>query len=442
MDSAGNEEPMRSGENFDISAEVFRGVRARLSDRAASLSHAVDAYRRVGRIPYLRVIQSAASREVDVEDSQTGESRAMLMFGSNNYLGLASHPYIKQEVIKAISKWGTGIGGPPFLNGYLSQSRALEERLADFKGKQACMLFSSGFSANLALGSSLFQRRDAVFYDEYSHASFFDGLKLARLRAKRFKHNDLTALRTALGEAKGEPDADTYVAVEGVYSMDGDLAPLDKIVEICRDAGALTVIDDAHGSGVLGANGRGTAEHFGVEGAIDIVMGTFSKTLAVNGGFLCASSDIIEYARWLSRPYMFSAALPPSTIAAVSAGLDVIEREPERRDQLWNNIRYAVSSINSLSWDLKVSTQSAILILPAPQSMNVRRANGVFSDEGIFLNPVEFPAVPKDNQRFRISLMAIHTVSDIDRLVAAIDKVWTLWSDGALGDDGKGAPWE
>lgn len=424
------------GENFDISAEVFRGKRASLATRAKLLQEAVSTYEKAGKIAYLRVIRSAASREVMVEDSATGAVRPMLMFGSNNYLGLTSHPYVKEKVLDAIDKWGTGIGGPPFLNAYSSQTRDLEERIADLKGQEDCLIYSSGYSANLAIASSLFQIRDNLLFDEYSHASLVDGIRLARVRPKRFAHNDLDHLQELLNSAKRDACSDIFVAVEGVYSMDGDVAPLDRIAPICRRAGAMLVVDDAHGTGVLGSNGGGTAEHFGVSSSVDVSMSTFSKALAVTGACISASREIITYLRWLSRPYMFSSALPPSALAAVSAGLDIIQNEPDLRLRLWDNIHYTAESLNALPWHFDIRPQTAIIILPAPPGMNVRRASAIFAAQNIFINPVEYPAVPANQERFRISIMATHEPEDIDRLTEAIDIIWRLWDQGELESDG------
>lgn len=429
----------RTGENFDLGADLFGASEARLNERAKSLSALVSAGDAHGRVGYMRVIRSAADREVVVEDRRDGQLRRMLMFGSNNYLGLASHPHVRQRAHEAIERWGTGIGGPPFLNGYLAQTRDLEHRIAAEKGFEACAIFSSGFSANLGVSAGLFTSRDRVLYDEHSHASFYDGLRLARAKAWRFPHNDVQCLETMLGDMAARAGGDRFVAVEGVYSMDGDVAPLDRIVEICRAGDAMLIVDDAHGLGVLGETGKGICEHFGVSADVDIYVGTFSKALAVSGGFVCGSRDIVDYLRWMARPYMFSAAMPPQTVAAADAGLDVIAAEPERRHRLWDNVRTAAAALNSLAWKPEISPQSAILVVPAPAGMDIRWAQSVLHDAGIFVNPVEFPAVPREKQRFRVSLMATHTTDDIDRLAEAFDGLWRLWQSG-VGPEAMGEP--
>ncbi len=220
------------------------------------------------------------------------------------------------------------MGGPPLLNGYTALHRELEERLAALKGCESAMLFSSGYGANIGLVTALVNQRDRVFYDAYSHASFCDGIKMAGVQSRHFPHNDIDRMERML-EACSGADHDVFVGVEGVYSMDGDLAPLDRLTQICRERGAILLLDDAHGTGVMGKTGRGSAEHFGVEGLVDITMGTFSKTFATTGGFIASTGPIIEYLRYFARSYMFSASLPPVVAAAVIAGLDVIEQEPE-----------------------------------------------------------------------------------------------------------------
>lgn len=419
----------RSGENFDPASLFDKQRNLNLAQRAAYIDTMVRNDRALGRMPYHRVIGSAADREVLVHDHDAPVARRMLMFGSNNYLGLANHPRVRERVLQAIRTYGTGIGGPPFLNGYLRITRELEERLAAHKEQEDALIYSSGFSANLALPSALSRRTDRVYYDEYSHASLFDGLRLGGIPAKRFAHNDVTHLESLLAQEK-PAGRDVFVAVEGVYSMDGDLAPLDRIVPLCRRHGAISVVDDAHGTGVIGARGHGAGEHFGVAADIDVLMGTFSKTLAVSGGFVCASRPLIEYLRWMSRSYMFSAALAPPTIAAVHGALDVIEAEPERMEALRQNVAYTVASLNALPWGFCIDTPSAILIVPTPADMDIKAACGLLHEEGLFVNPVHYPAVPHGQERFRISLMSTHTRADIDRLVEVIDRIWREHEQG------------
>lgn len=371
---------------------------------------------------HLRCISSPADREVKVVDSYTGEVRSMLMFGSNNYLGLANHPFVKEFVQKIIEKFGAGIGGPPLLNGYTALHRELEERLAHLKGTEDALIFSSGYGANVGLVSALMNNEDLVVHDSYSHASFHDGIKMSGAQAVHFSHNDVELLEQTLERTQSMNFKDRFVGVEGVYSMDGDVAPLDKIVPICKRNNAILIVDDAHGTGVMGKKGSGTAEHFGLEDEVDIIMGTFSKTFAVTGGFVAASKSIINYLRFFARSYMFSASLPPTVVATVLAALYVMEKEPELVNKLKDNINYTTQCLTQLGFP--ANSLTPIFPLRVPVNMNIRDASFKFHQKGIFINSIEYPAVPKSQQRFRISIMATHTKEDIDRLMEAISEIW------------------
>jgi glycine C-acetyltransferase len=417
------------GESFDLHLFVSGGERLPLQERVARFQARFAALPPEQRLSYRRVVTSPADREVEVIDPRTGAPRRMLMFGSNNYLGLANHPYVRAAVAAAIDRFGVGLGGPPLLNGTTRLHQELEERLSALKHAEATALFASGYGANVGLVTALADpRQDAVIFDEYSHASLVDAVRMAGLRPMTFPHNDVDALAAALTDP-GTRRGDTFVGVEGVYSMDGDLAPLDRIVPLCRQHGAFLVLDDAHGTGVLGEGGSGAASHFGVAGQVDITMGTFSKAFGMAGGFVSASRPLVEYLRFFARSYMFSASLPPVVVAAVLAGLDVLEREPERIERLRGNVRYAAAALARLG--LRLAPEAAILTLRAPRGMDVRRAAARFHEAGIFLNSVEYPAVPRDEQRLRISLMASHTRGDIDRLVGRIEEIWLHGEEGA-----------
>ena len=394
-----------------------------LQERVTTFTAYSDEARRRGANTYARMVISPADRKVVIQDPFTGELRPMLMFASNNYLGLANHPHVKEKVKSAIDQYGVGLGGPPLLNGYTKLMSELEERLAALKGKPSALVFSSGYGANLGLICALVKENDRVLFDELSHASFWDGLRLGGVQADPFAHNDTGTLEALLKE-NSKKALNLFVGVEGVYSMDGDLAPLGKIVDLCHRYGAILWLDDAHGTGILGEHGGGTAEELGVEEQIDITMGTFSKVFSVTGGFLAASRETIEYIRYFARSYIFSAALPPVALAAVLAGLDVMEREPERRTELRNISRYAVEKLRRFGFS--VEPQAAIISIRVPHWMNIRRANYLIHQRGIFLNAIEFPAVPEDQQRFRISMMVNHREEDIDLLAAVLEEVWEL----------------
>ena len=387
-----NAEEYNGGENFDLRKMLLKGTKLKLKDKAEYFSRFINDLTENKQMQHMRCISSAADREVQVIDRYSGRRRKMIMFGSNNYLGLANHPYVKKKAAEAIAEYGAGIGGPPLLNGYTVLHRGLEERLAHLKGAEDALIFSSGYGANVGLVSGLLNSNDIVVYDAYSHASFCDGIKMADAQSFRFSHNNILMLNQRLEQHISDQNKDIYVGVEGVYSMDGDLAPLDKIVPLCKSMGAILIVDDAHGTGVMGNTGRGTAEHFGMEGKIDITMGTFSKTFAATGGFVAASKPIINYLRFFARSYMFSASLPPVSVAIVLACLDVIENEPELIERLWNNINYTASRLKEIGIDAE--PRSAIFPLRVPVGMDLRKAACKFHEKGIFVNSVEYPAVP------------------------------------------------
>lgn len=413
----------RGGENFDLRQMLLRGRHLRLQEKTAMFTAFLEDLAANNHRHHMRCIISAADREVTVIDPRSGSPRQMLMFGSNSYLGIANHPYVKERVRQAIREYGVGIGGPPLLNGYTRLHRELEERLAALKGAEDAMIFPSGYSANVGLVTGLVNETDTVLYDSYSHASFCDGLKMSGVKSFHFPHSNATRLKGLLEVHRQRTDQDIFVGVEGVYSMDGDLAPLDVIVPLCKSYDALLILDDAHGTGVMGPHGRGTAERFGLEGQVDITMGTFSKTFSATGGFVAAAKPIISYLRYFARSYMFSASLPPTVIATVLSGLDVMEREPERLRQLWDNIAYACNGLKKLGFAL--DSESPIIPLIVPEGMDLREAAHRFHEAGIFVNSIEYPAVPISQQRFRVSLMATHTRQDIDRLLEVVGEIWS-----------------
>jgi glycine C-acetyltransferase len=416
------EQEYRGGENFDLRDMLLRGRHLRLADRTRFFGGFLQDLEEHGELLTRRCISSAADREVQVTDPETGESHAMLMFGSNNYLGLATHPHLRECGADALREFGAGVGGPPLLNGYTSLHCTLEKRLAALKGTEDALIFSSGYAANVGLVTGLMQKSDTVLYDAFSHASFCDGIKMSGVQARSFPHNDMDQLREMLEAERPTRAGDCYVAVEGVYSMDGDLAPLPELIAICHDYDAILIVDDAHGTGVMGANGGGTAEHFGVDNAVPITMGTFSKTFAVTGGFIAGPKSVIDYLRYFARSYMFSASLSPVVVATVLAGLDVLEQEPERLWRLRQNVAYAAACLNRIGFAVRPET--AIIPLRVPEWMDIRHASRLFHERGMFVNSIEYPAVPIAQQRFRISIMATHTGNDIERLVNAVHDVW------------------
>ncbi len=370
---------------------------------------------------YGRMILSETDREVIIKDPFTGKTKRMIMFASNNYLGFASHKYVRAKVKDAIDKYGSGIAGPPLLNGYTNLMKELEERMAGLKEKESAMIFPTGYSANLGIVTALANQNDMVIYDEFSHASFLDAIRMGHVDSAGFEHNNVEQF-LSLCENNIHNYKNLFLGIEGVYSMDGDLAPLDKIIPICKKYNAITILDDAHGTGILGDRGSGTAEHFSCCQDIDISMGTFSKVFALTGGFVAANRDIIEYLKYFARSYMFSASLPPTTLAGVLAGLDLIENEPSLREKLKYNVNYAIKKLAHV--EFCQIPEAAIIAIKIPERINIRKLNLFLHHKGLFLNAIEYPAVPKDQQRLRISIITNHTEDDLDFLSASLEEAF------------------
>lgn len=414
--------PTKQPQELDLHSFLKSGKSMDFKSRVQAFADYLEKLQSAHGFTYRRLVVSPPDREVDVWDDDTKKVRRMLMFASNNYLGLANSPYVKQKVGEAIQKYGAGLGGPPLLNGYTKLMQELEERLAHLKHQESALVFSTGYMANLGMVNALAGPNDHILYDELSHASLHDAMHLNKVAATEFAHNNLPEMEAKLEQLTASAKGTVFVGVEGVYSMDGDLAPLDKLVPIVKKYNAITMLDDAHGTGVLGKTGSGTAEHFGVEQQVDLSMGTFSKSFAVTGGFVAGSKDLVDYMRFFARSYMFSAALPPLTLAAVLAGIDVIENEPWLRLRLLENAQYAIEKLRPFG--LTTNPEAAIVALHVPEWMDMRKANYHIHERGIFLNAIEYPAVPEGSQRFRISLMAAHTKEDIDQLAAVMGETW------------------
>jgi glycine C-acetyltransferase len=410
-------EGIANSENFSLQ-DFFEFRGETLMDRVRPFSEHIRALNADGYALYGREVVGPTGRRVRVRDRAGTRERMMVMMGSNNYLGLANHPYVKQAVHAAIEDAGVGMGGPPLLNGMSSLHRRLEGQIAELKGKEDALLFASGFQANLGWISALLRSKDVLLYDELHHASLFDGIRIAhstaRVRTQSFRHNDVSHLSELLEKSRANlaPGAQIFVAVEGVYSMDGDLAPLPKIAGLCKAARAVLVVDDAHGTGVLGPKGGGTAEHFGIAEHVDLAMGTFSKAFGVTGGFIAGRRELVDYLRFFSKSYMFSAHLPQAMAAAVSAGVELVRTQPQLRESLHANVRAMVEGMRALGFDVK--SESAIVPVILPEQVPIRELGKRFHEEGLFVNLIEYPAVPKDSQRIRLSIMADHTPADIE----------------------------
>ena len=366
-----------------------------------------------GIYPYFRVIESPQDPEIMMN------GRRMIMIGSNNYLGLTNHPKVKEAAIEAIRKYGTGCAGSRFLNGTLTIHVELEEKLARFMGKEAALIFSTGFQVNLGVISSLVGKDDVVIIDKMDHASIIDGCRLSFGEVKKFRHNDMNDLERVLREHESK---DKLVVVDGVFSMEGDIARLPEIITLTKKYGARIMVDDAHGIGVLGQTGRGTVEHFGLEDDIDLIMGTYSKSLASIGGFIAGSADVIHFIKHTARPLIFSASPPPASVASVSAALDIIENEPERRKALWRNTNKMFKGFNELGFEVGPS-QTPIIPIVVEDNENAFLMAMMLQEEGVFANVAVSPAVPNGRALIRTSYMATHTEEQLDRVLAAFQKV-------------------
>ena len=383
-----------------------------LFERCFNWKEAEEA-KKAGLYFLFRVIESAQGPEVIVK------GRKLIMAGSNNYLGLTSHPRVKEAAIKAIEKYGTGCAGSRFLNGNLDIIEELEVKLARFFRKEAALVFATGYQTNLGIISALLGRKDVAILDKYDHASIIDACRLAMCQVKRFKHNDVEDLERVLKSLP--PNVGKLVIVDGVFSMEGDIAPLPEIIQVCERYGARLMVDDAHGIGVLGKSGRGTAEHFGVEDEVDLIMGTYSKSLATIGGFVVGPKKVIEYIKHFARPLIFSAAIAPPLAAAASAALDVIEEEPELRERLWKNTRKMLEGFKRLGFDTGNSQTPIIPIIIGGIERTFKMC-GLLETYGVFANPVLPPATPPGRELIRTSFMATHTDEHLDKILWAFEK--------------------
>lgn len=374
-----------------------------------------DEIKAAGLYPYFKPISESEDTVVVIE----GAKRIML--GSNNYLGLTHHPKVLEAASRALHRYGSGCTGSRFLNGTLDLHGQLEAALAEFVGKEDCLVFSTGYNANLGLISALVGKDDVVYLDKLDHASIVDGAKMSYGTTTRFNHGNLGQL-----DRKMAPDSAAgrgmMIIVDGVYSMEGDIAEVPALVQLARKHGAALAIDDAHSLGVLGPRGDGTAAHFGMTDEVDIIAGTFSKSLASIGGFVAANRSVINFLRHTCRPLIFTASLPPANTAGVLAALEVMQQEPERREALWANTRRLQAGFRELGFEIGPTETPIVPVLIGPLDTTFLFWRKLF-DAGVFTNPVAPPAVPPAQCRLRTSLMATHTFDQIDFALDAFAKI-------------------
>ena len=369
----------------------------------------------MGIYPYFREIQSDQDTEVTIS------GKKVLMFGSNAYLGLTNHPKVKEAAIEAVKKYGTGCAGSRFLNGTLDLHIQLEKRLAEFVGKEDAIVYSTGFQVNLGVVSCLTGREDYILWDELDHASIIEGHRLSFSTKLKYKHNDMESLEKQL--QKCDPDKVKLIVTDGVFSMEGDVAKLPEIVALAKKYNASVMVDEAHGIGVFGRQGRGTCDHFGVSQDVDLIMGTFSKSFASIGGFIAADESIINYLRHHSRSYIFSASNTPAATAAANAALDIMLNEPERIQHLWDLTHYALEGFRQMGCEIGNTSTPIIPLFIRDNDLTFLIVKELF-EAGIFVNPVVSPAVASEDTLIRFSLMATHTKEQLDYALETIHKVF------------------
>ena len=384
-----------------------------LNERVNGFTRAEE-LRATGMYPYFRVIESDQDTVVTINGNE------VLMFGSNSYLGLTNHPEIKKATIAAVNKYGSGCAGSRFLNGTLDIHIQLEEELAAFVGKEAALVFSTGFQVNTGVIPALLSRNDYLILDELDHACILEASRLSFAKTVKYKHNDLKSLESVLKNC--DHKRIKLIVSDGIFSMDGDIVNLPGMVELAKEYDASIMMDDAHSIGVIGQNGAGTASHFGLTNEVDLIMGTFSKSLASIGGFIAANNSVIDYLKHHARTLIFSASISPASTASVLAALKIIKREPERIDNLWNLTNYTLKSLHQLGFDTGVSC-TPIIPIYIRDDLKTFQLSKMLLDEGVFVNPVTSPAVSKEDTLIRFSLMATHTKEQIDK---AISKIYTL----------------
>ena len=387
--------------------------------RAELFAQYAEDSRQRGHAHFRRISLTGSGPTMQVVDPLTGKVNEMIYMASNDYLNLTKHPRTIAAGRAALEKYGSGAGSVPLLGGTTDLHIELEQKVAKFKGCEDAILYTSGFGSNCGTLLAMLTDKDIAILDLLVHASIIDGCKNTNVR--HFRHNDMQSLERALTKAKDKYRT-KLVVVDGVYSMDGDIAKLDEIVQLAHAYGAYVMVDEAHASGVIGPNGRGTPEHFGLEGQVDIVAGTFSKGLGVVGGFIATNKDLVQLLHFYSRAYMFSTAPTPQAVGSLIAALDVIETEPELRKQLWDNIIYFRENILKLGYNIG-NAETAIFPLIIADGLKVRDMCRHCHELGLYINPVQYPAVPERLSRLRISLMSAHTREHLDKALEILEHV-------------------
>ena len=347
--------------------------------------------------------------------------KKVINLSSNNYLGLANHPRLKKAAVEAVEKWGVGAGAVRTIIGNMSIHEELEKRLAEFKHVEAVLTFQSGFTANAGVIAAVVDKGDVIISDELNHASIIDGCRLSRADVIRYKHSDLEDLERVINEVKDNYNT-KLIITDGVFSMDGDIAKLPEIVELAEKYGCLTYVDDAHASGVLGKSGRGSADHFGLHGRVDIQIGTLSKAIGVVGGYVAGRKNLIEWLNHRGRPFLFSTAVPPSAAAACLEAINILSESTELTDKLWENSRYMKKALNDLGFNTGKSETPITPVIAGEDKLAIELSKRLF-EEGVFAQSIVFPTVPRGGARVRIMVTAAHTKEDLDEAIESFKKV-------------------
>jgi glycine C-acetyltransferase len=379
------------------------------------LGEQLEAWRQAGTYQRLRVLESPC------EPLSRVDGREVINLASNNYLGLADHPKLVEAAIAATKKYGAGSGAVRTISGTMSIHIELERRIAQFKHTEACVVFQSGFAANAGTVSAILTPEDHIISDALNHASIIDGCRLSRAKIHVFAHRDTAAAGKILDDLAGASGRKLLIT-DGVFSMDGDIGPLPSLVEIAESHGAIMMIDDAHSSGVLGRNGRGTVDHFGLHGRVDIQVGTLSKAVGVLGGYVCGSRDLIEFLYHRARPFLFSTSHPPGVAAACLAAFEILENEPERIEKLWDNTRYFKAALNNAGFDTGQSETPITPIMVGEAKMAHAFSAALF-ENGLFATGIGFPTVPEGKARVRTIVTATHTRELLDRAAEILTRV-------------------
>jgi glycine C-acetyltransferase len=386
-----------------------------MSNPLSYLHDQLESWRAEGTYQRLRVLESESAAEAKFDGKQ------VINLASNNYLGLTTHPKLREAALEAVRKYGVGSGAVRTISGTMSLHMELEERIAAFKNVEACVVFQSGFAANAGTVSAILTPEDHIVSDELNHASIIDGCRLSRAKIHVFPHKDVAAASQILAGLESAPGRKLLIT-DGVFSMDGDIGPLPGLADAAEKYGAIMMVDDAHASGVLGRNGRGTIDHFQVHGRVHVQVGTLSKAIGVLGGYVCGSRDLIEFLYHRARPFLFSTSHPPAVAAACLAAFDVLEQEPERIDQLWDNTRYFKKGLAEAGFDTGISETPITPVIVGEAALAHQLSRELFA-EGVLATGIGFPTVAKGKARVRTIVASTHTKAELDQALDAFRKV-------------------